>query len=192
MHTNHGYFSALAQKTLETMPPEDRFTPTHAEIIHAEKVFLLELTEPLVQVFYDSLYGHAATRAVFEENERGAREQTLRSWWKRTIEGPFDQDYWAWQAYVGLLHVKRKVSNTMMWSHTGLVSRHIGQLALEADKPALADAVARLMTTVGAIIGEGYQDVYLEALAEATGQSKALIDTNVQIIVQQIVKRRGE
>jgi hypothetical protein len=31
----------------------------------------------------------------------------LRDWWKRTIEGPVDEDYWAWQAYVGLIHVKR-------------------------------------------------------------------------------------
>ncbi|MDW8091786.1 MAG: protoglobin domain-containing protein [Meiothermus sp.] len=184
------FFHELAKRALATLPPEDRFTPEDAALLQSEKDYLLGLGEGLVQAFYDSLFAHPPTREVFQEGERPAREETLRSWWRRTVEGPFDEAYWAWQAYVGLLHVRRKVTNTMMWGHAGLVARYVGAQALSAGKPALAEAAQRLMATVGAVIGEAYQEVYLEVLAEATGQSRALIEANVKVAIEEVTGGR--
>ncbi len=73
-------------------------------------------TEEPVQGFYDTLFAHAATWVVFREGERKEREKTLRDWYLRTLRGPFNGVYFAWQALVGLVHVRRGVTNAMMAS----------------------------------------------------------------------------
>lgn len=42
--------------------------------------------DQVVQGFYDTLFAHPPTRAIFREGERPAREKTLRDWYLRTVE----------------------------------------------------------------------------------------------------------
>ncbi|WP_038045256.1 protoglobin domain-containing protein [Thermus caliditerrae] len=179
--TNRDYYRRLAQRTLEEMPPEDRFSEEDAALVLRHRELLLGLEERLVQLFYDSLYSHPATRAVFRERERPERERTLREWWRRTLSGPFDQDYWAWQAYVGLAHVRRGVTNPMMLGHAALVARAVGEAVREVEGGALTGAVSRLMATVSALIANGYHEVYLEAASQITGQSRSLLERSVEV-----------
>lgn len=169
----------IAKEALAQMPPETRFRPEDAAVIARHKDTLLSWTEELVGAFYDTLFAHPPTARVFREGERPEREETLRRWWRRTVEGPFDLDYWAWQAYVGLVHLKRDVSNPMMLGHAAFVARFV------ADRlPEAAPSVNRLMATVAALIAEGYKEVYLKAAREITGQSKELLERSVRIAVE--------
>lgn len=171
-----GYFHTLAQQVLDTLPPEDRFSQGDGETILKNKEILLSLEDVLVQRFYDSLFAHPPTKEVFREGERPEREETLRHWWRRTVEGPFDMDYWAWQARVGLLHVRRGVTNPMMLGHAALVQRMVAE---SIQDKALVEAMSRLMATVASIIAEGYHKVYLDALSEITGQNEGLLKRSV-------------
>lgn len=181
-------FEAIAQAALAKMPPEDRFNEADAAVIASHRAELLALSELLTQRFYDTLFAHEPTRAVFHDGERPEREASLKQWWQRTVEGPFDDGYWRWQASVGLLHVKRKVYNPMMLGHAGLISRLIAE---QLNDTALATAVIRLMATVAAVIAEGYETIYLDALSQATGQSRALIAQNVALAVDELTKEQS-
>ncbi|WP_353513206.1 protoglobin domain-containing protein [Thermus sp. LT1-2-5] len=181
MEKDSGFFQRLAQRVLAEMPPEDRFREADARAMAQNKEALLALTDELVQAFYDTLFAHPPTKAVFREGERPEREETLRRWWQRAVAGPFDLDYWAWQAYVGLAHVKRGVSNPMTLGHTAFVARFVSERV-----PEVAGAIARLMTTVAALIAEGYKEVYLEAARDITGQSRELLERSVRISVEEL------
>lgn len=190
MQIERDFFYNLAQKVLDTLPPEDRFSEEDAKVIHENKAFLLSLEGDLVKAFYDSLFGHSSTRAVFHEGERPMREDTLKHWWQRTLEGPFDQEYWAWQAYVGLVHVRRKVNNTMMIGHSTLVATFVSEKAHAQGLPLVAKAIERLMGNVAAIVVQGYEEVQLEAVMDITGQNRSLVDHTVQTAIKDIANFR--
>ncbi len=188
MTFDKSFFVELSKQVLAQLPPEDRLSEEDGRIIQANADRLISLSDDLVQVFYESLYGHPETRAIFREGERPMREETLRDWWERSVRGPFDEGYWAWQAYVGLLHVKRKVKNPMMLGHAALVTRVTSsRLTAPEDQP-LREAISRLMATVSGMIAYGYEKVYVEAIGEVTGQEGTLLDRTVEVAVQSIGK----
>lgn len=92
----------------------------------------------------------------------------------RTVAGPFNGQYFAWQALVGLVHVRRGVTNAMMASMWNWLTEQVAQRAYEAlpleEARALEGSWRRLAFTVTALISEEYLDAYLEALAEALGK----------------------
>jgi len=175
---NLARFYAIAQEIWSQLPPQARFRPVEdGKILARHRTFLEGLTEGLVKGFYDTLFAHPPTRAVFREGERPLREKTLRDWYLRTLAGPFNGQYFAWQALVGLVHLRRGVTNAMMTSMWNWLTEEVARKAQEALSPgeawALEGAFRRLAFTVAALISEEYLDAYLEALAEGMGQEPA-------------------
>lgn len=169
-----GRFYALAQEFWSQLPPSARFRPLEdARAFSRHKELMRGWVGQVVQGFYDTLFGHPATWAIFREGERPAREKTLRDWYLRTVEGPFNGQYFAWQTLVGLVHVRRGVTNAMMAAMWNWVVDTVSRLARERlsqeEAQALADAWRRLGFTVMALISEGYLHAHLEALAQAEG-----------------------
>lgn len=169
-----GRFYVLAQEFWSQLPPSARFRPLEdAKTFARHKEAMRSWVDAVVQGFYDTLFGHPATRAIFREGERPAREKTLRDWYLRTVEGPFNGQYFAWQTLVGLVHVRRGVTNAMMAAMWNWVVDTVSRLAREhlsqEEAQVLADAWRRLGFTVMALISEGYLHAYLEALAQAEG-----------------------
>lgn len=169
-----GRFYALTQEFWSQLPPQARFRPLEdAKTFARHKEAMRSWVDAVVQGFYDTLFAHPATRAIFREGERPAREKTLRDWYLRTVEGPFNGQYFAWQTLVGLVHVRRGVTNAMMaamWNWVvDTVSRLARQTLPQGEAEALADAWRRLGFTVMALISESYLHAYLEALAQAEG-----------------------
>lgn len=172
--------SELTTMILAQMPPQGRFREEDADAIQAHKTLLLSMEDKLVQGFYDALFAHPATSAVFSEDERPAREETLRQWWRRTISGPFDHKYWSWQALVGLIHVKRGVKNPMMIAMWGWVLNVVQaelSTALPRDEAeSLMNSFLRLAATVQSLTAESYLEHYVQALSNATGFEQELLD----------------
>lgn len=169
-----GRFYALAQEFWSQLPPQARFRPLEdAKTFARHKEAMRSWVDAVVQGFYNTLFAHPATRAIFREGERPAREKTLRDWYLRTVEGPFNGQYFAWQTLVGLVHVRRGVTNAMMaamWNWVvETVSRLARQTLPQGEAEALADAWRRLGFTVMTLISESYLHAYLEALAQAEG-----------------------
>lgn len=167
---NLARFYQIAQEIWNQLPPKARFHPVEdGKVLARHRDLMASWTEELVQGFYDTLFGHPATRKIFREGERPAREKTLRDWYLRTIRGPFNGQYFAWQALVGLVHVRRGVTNAMMAAMWSWVTEKVSEKARAHLPPeearALEDAWRRLAFTATALIAEEYLQGYLEALA---------------------------
>jgi hypothetical protein len=175
----------IARQAIEDMALEARFRPEDHQVLLKHKDKLLALTDDLVKTFYDTLFATPSTRKVFHEGERPEREKALRDWWQRTIEGPVDEEYWAWQAYVGLLHVKRVVTNPMMLGQAFMIEDLV---RTHLDDPEVAGAMRRLMATVAAIIAYGYEKAQLLAVEESTGMGQELIRTNTRLGVERLLE----
>lgn len=173
----------VARAAFDQMPPGCRFRESDAQLILAHRDALLALEVEVTQVFYDTLYAHPTTRAVFVDGERPAREETLIRWWRRTVNGPLDEEYFAWMAMVGLVHVSRRVSNPMMVSMASCVSSFVAEKAVtlpidRAEAEALIEAFQRLTSTVMGVITFGYDRAYdravVTALEELAGMPESL------------------
>jgi hypothetical protein len=175
----------IARQAMEDMAQASRFQPEDHQVLLKHKDKLLALTDELVKGFYDTLFATPNTQKVFHEGERPEREKTLRDWWKRTIEGPVDEDYWTWQAYVGLIHVKRVVTNPMM---LGQAFRVVDVLHRHVNEPEVVEALGHLMATVAAIIAYGYEKAQLLSIEETTGIGQELIKTNVRVGVEKLLE----
>ena len=166
------FMSEVARAAFAQIPPACRFRESDARIIRAYQEPLMALEAGVVKAFYDTVYDHSATSAIFVEGERPAREVTLSNWWRRTVLGPLDEEYFAWMAMVGLVHVARGVSNPMMLSMasfvTSFVADKVAEMPLErAQAEALIEAFQRLSSTVGSVISFGYDRAYDRAVVTA-------------------------
>jgi hypothetical protein len=171
----------LRRSIIDEISPIVRFSPEDAAMIARHRDLLTELGEPLVKMFYDTLFAHAPTRAIFRDSERPAREETLRRWWSRLIGGPIDDDFWDWMTVVGLVHIERRVSNPMMIGIWGgiaiLVGDHAARQIGAAEALQLQGAFIRFGQTLTSLVAESYLRSYLNAVARSTGTSVGLLDS---------------
>jgi hypothetical protein len=171
---------AVVQQTQENIPPEARFQEEEVEVLlrHREKILALE--DRIVQGFYDILFAHPKTAQVFREGERPAREKTLEGWLERTLSGPFNEDYWVWQAWVGVVHLDRGVTTEMMASMWAWMVDTIKAGLLEQGVEAVevrrvGRALVRLKAIVLALVETTYKKFLIKAVAEETGLEEGLV-----------------
>ncbi len=170
-------FAAIAKKALDDMPPPTRFSPQDSEVIRRHAEVLLPLKEEFVKGFYDILFAHPPTQAVFEEGERAERESTLAGFYERVTRGPHDDDFFTWLAFVGPVHVVRGVTNPMMLAMLGYMVEFVRDRTRELpEHEALVAAFARLATVMGAIIAYGYEVAWKKALENVVGIPPALAE----------------
>jgi hypothetical protein len=189
-------FDDIAQTVLSHIPPDCRFNDKDARLISDYKNLLLGLETELVQGFYDVLFSHVPTRELLVEGERPAREETLRHWWRRTVSGPFDDEYWAWQTLVGLVHVKRGVKNAMMmgmwrWMLSWLGERLSGMME-EREAHELLTSFGRLSSTVQALTAESYMEHYLATLLRMTGFKASLLNRLIGVEIDRLLDEKRQ
>ncbi len=186
----------ITQQILDQMPQETRLAAYDIETIRANKDFLFKKAEMIVKDFYDTVFSHTETAAIFHEGERPAREKSLTDWIVKTVTGDFDAAYWEWQTFVGILHIKRKVKNNMMIAMMGRISNIIATEAikeLEVDVAIkLKDAWMKLASTVLALIGESYHIFYMKAVGNTTGLSSVLLENTVKVEIDNLIDEYKE
>lgn len=181
----------LQAEILSEMVPDARLTEADEAAIGADQAFLLGIEDVLVEGFYDALFAHRQTAAVFDLDERAAREETLRTWWRRTVSGPLDSGYWSWMGLVGVVHIRRGVRNPMMLSMMAFVQDVVHREALAAGLPgdrveALRLAFSHLASTAAAVISESYTQSYVGALQALGGLNPKLLANMLSIEIQAI------
>lgn len=187
-------FYQTAEHIWEQLPPPTRFRPEDGQTLHQFQSILLQWEDSIIQGFYDTLFGHSMTRVVFNEGERPMREQSLRLWFRRTIEGPFNSKYFAWQTLVGLIHLRRRVSSAqvvVMWGWMTEQIRILSHQSLtrpEADQ--LTIAWSRLASTVSALIVEGQLETYIQSVSEQLGQDRKLLQAAVMSWLEELEDQR--
>ena len=185
-------FHEVAQKAINDMPPETRFRPEDSEVIKAHADLILPLAREFVTGFYDILFAHEPTRAVFEEGERAVCEKTLADFLAQVVNGPHDDKFFAWLAFVGPVHVVRQVSNPMMLAMLDYMVLFImKKFAGHENAAAVTEAFIRLAATLGAIIAYGYEVAWQEALQNVVGMPPALVQRMVYEEAQRMFPLRG-
>lgn len=185
-------FHEIAKRAIGDMPPETRFRPEDAEVIRAHRDLILPLAEEYVTSFYDVVFAHEPTRAVFEEGERPEREATLTDFFRRIVEGPHDDELFAWLAFVGPVHVVRQVSNPMMLGMLDhMVLYVMKKFRGHENAEAVTEAFVRLAATLGAIISYGYEVAWQEALQNVVGMPPALVQRMVHEEAQRMFPLRS-
>ncbi len=183
----------LTQDILAAMPKQTQLTPEDIQVLKKNKEFIFSLAGVIVQDFYDTLYSNEKTKAVFKPGEREIREKSLTDWVVKTIDGNFDLEYWSWQTFVGILHVKRKVTNNMMIAMMGRVSDIIFTQAIlqlpKEDAIALKTAWIKLSTTVLSLIAEAYHIFYMKAVSNVTGMKQNLLNNAVQVEIDNLIEQ---
>jgi len=185
-------FHEVAQKAINDMPPTTRFRPEDGQIIKAHADLILPLAGEFVTGFYDTLYAHEPTRAVFEEGERAEREKSLGAFLAHVVNGPHDDKFFAWLAFVGPVHVVRQVSNPMMLAMLDyLVLFIMKKFSGHENAEKITEAFVRLAATLGAIISYGYEVAWQEALHNVVGMPPALVQRMVHEEAQRLFPLRS-
>jgi len=185
-------FDAIAKKALTDMPPETRFRSADSEVIRRNAEALLGAKDVFVKRFYDILFAHPPTRAVFEEGERPERERTLGDFYERVVKGPHDEEFFSWLAFVGPVHVVRGVTNPMMLAMLGFLVEFVRENTRSLpDHEALVSAFTRLATSMGSIIAYGYEVAWQKALENVIGTPPALIERTVHEEAQRLFPLRS-
>lgn len=167
------------------------YTPEDAQTLKAVADKTAVWTDEITQAFYDTLYGHGRTAAVFKAGERPSREDTLRNWYHYVAQGKIDEKFWQWQWYVGLVHIPRGITNPFM---LGMMSR-VQQMFLAKCRQTFAaeqadevyGAFKRVTDVIAGLIAEGYFRSYLEAVQRTSGQSQVLVDRMVGFAVEEML-----
>jgi hypothetical protein len=183
----------LTRQILEKIPPEQRFSAADAALFKVHRDLLVGLEDELVKGFYDNVYRHAPMHAVISHGDRTEREQTLRQWWHRTTRGEFDEQYWAWQALTGLVHIKAGVHNQMMMVMWSWTTAWLRQRLARDDVPAgtqataLVESFERLALTAQCLTAESYTANYLETVSRVTGFKPALLERMASTEIDQML-----
>jgi hypothetical protein len=191
----------LTKKIIADIPEGQRFSEKDAALLMSLKPQLLAMEDDLVKGFYDTIQANPQMAGLIGNGAREEREKTLRRWWQRTLSGPFDDQYWAWQSLVGVVHIKVGVKNPMMmgmwtwvisWLRTQITPEFVGGKAL-ADEIMLT--VERLSLTAQAITAESYLAYYLETVIRITGFKPALLErmfrSEIDVLVGEVRGQLG-
>jgi len=185
-------YHEVAKKAIGDMPPETRFRPEDAEVIKAHAELILPLAGEFVKGFYDVLFAHEPTRAVFAEGERAEREKSLSEFLGHVVRGPHDDKFFAWLAFVGPVHVIRQVSNPMMLAMLDyLVIFIMKKFHGHKNAVEVTEAFIRLAATLGAIITYGYEVAWQEALQNVVGMPPTLVQRMVHEEARQLFPLRN-
>lgn len=181
----------ITAEIFASMPLSTRFNNEDAKLIHQHSEILLGLEDALTKGFYDILYDHPATYEILRDQDRSKRESVLRNWWQRTIKSNFDDEYWEWQVFVGLVHIKQKVTNPMMicmwgWIMTTLRAALKEKLSQDELDP-LMSSFERLAATIQALTAESFLANYVEAIEGATGFNNKLVNRMVALQIDGMI-----
>ncbi len=143
------------------------------EILKKHKDIALQWTDDLVKSFYDTLFAYEPTASVFKEGERKEREKTLSEWYRGLFEEA-DKNFFIWQWYVGIVHIKRKVYNRYMLGMISKVQQIFMDKAIQnlpmEEALELYRAFKKITDVIAGIIAESYHQTYVESL-QTSGQS---------------------
>ncbi len=183
----------ITAKIFADMPPQTRFSKQDAECIAKHREVLLRLEDAIILGFYDVLYSHPQTLEILKNDNRSNRENILRFWWRQTLNSQFDDQYWQWQVFIGLVHIKQKVSNPMLISMWGwilnTVNSELRNKLPEHEQYAVMNAFGRLAATIQALTAESVMVNYLQAVADTTGFNTESLDRFVSLQIDGMIKQ---
>ncbi len=169
------------------------FRDTDCDTLRRYRDVALRWGPSIVKEFYDTLFSYPPTASVFRPGERARRERALGEWYGRLFEGECGEDFWLWQWYVGVVHIKRKIYNRYMLAMTSrlqqiFLEKALGELPRH-EAVRLYTAFKRLTDVIAGIIAEGYHLTYIESLEAVAGINPVLAERMMRIHIERALEK---
>lgn len=182
----------MTKDILTTIPKTLIPTTEDGLILKQYNHLLTQYTPEVVNGFYDIVYGDACTRKFMSAETQPKREAALKQWYENTISGSFDDEYWYWQALIGIVHVKHEIPNPAMlgmwsWLLNYLQQRLVADLSTEEALEVLA-VLQKLQGVICSLIVESALITQREAVFHSTGLKGVLLDRFVALEIDQILQ----
>ena len=146
--------------------------------------------QAVATAFYDILFAHDRTAAVFHKGERPMREASLIGWYHSLFNVDNEDTFWNDQIIIGFHHIRRHTNNEYMigMAHkVRLIFRdNIVKTIGHERGLEVSAAFDRIMDTVVGLTAEIYDVMSNVAFSESTGTNLALIDMLIQESVDDI------
>ncbi|EIJ34954.1 protoglobin domain-containing protein [Thiothrix nivea] len=183
--------TSMTNHILQQVPAILIPTASDGELVRRYQGFFKKHEDTVIRGFYDLVYSDPATRQHLDPKERPMRENTLRQWYQVTTTGHFDEHYWAWQALVGIVHVKHKIPNPAMLGMWSWMINFIQKGLLE-ELPAnealdVIQVFQKLQATVCSLIVESYIMTQQEAIHRASGLNQAIMGRFIHIEIDRLL-----
>jgi len=136
--------------------------------------------------------GYGITKKVFKEGEVPRVKEVFKRWLKITLSSEFDDKYWQWQTFVGLVHIKRGVTNNVFISMLSVVTEMLVE-EVTANVPnkvgvPILKAWLKLSRILGSLISESYRIFYLKAVEEVTSIDEKLLNRISILAIDNLLK----
>ena len=183
----------LSQKILKKLPAAIIPNAADSQLIKQHKAFFAKHENDLVSGFYDVVFGDSNVKNYLSADERQQREQTLRQWYQVTTLGNFDEQYWNWQAFVGVVHVKHGIPNSAMlgmwgWMLSFLQEKAFAELPMD-EAMGIMSVMHKLQAVVSSLVVEGFILTEREAIKRASGLNEAILGRFIHIEIDRLLKQ---
>ncbi len=158
------------------------YRPEDWDVLAAEAERLRQWGPEIVKEFYDRLMACPEAASVLEEGERPKLEKTLAFWYEQMLTGRKDEDYWKYQWYVALMHIKRKTRNLYMLGMMNHVQQLFIQKCFQEFEPQKALELVGAFMRVSGIIATLIAECYDEVLESSTREGLAKVGINPALL----------
>ena len=182
----------ITNRILSQIPDSIKLTTEDIKILHDNKQFVLDREDVIFEGFFDILLNFEQTKNVFKEGEIPRVKAVFKRWLKITLSSEFDDKYWQWQTFVGLVHIKRGVTNNVFISMLSvvtemLVSEVTANVPNKTGVPILK-AWLKLSRILASLISESYRLFYLQAVEEVTSIDEKLLDRISMLAIDKLLE----
>lgn len=148
--------------------------------------------DAIFEDFYQAIASYRPAASVFPEGNHRHHEKLLRQWYLQVTGGENRKDSRE-QWLVGLVHIRRHISNPLMFGTMSRIQQTFLKKCLETFEKAEAakvyGAFKRVTDVIAGLIAEAYFMNYVDALESVAGFRKSLIE---QMMSLEINKRLAE
>ena len=183
--------SATTTEIFKSIPEAIVPNAQDAALIYKHNKLFVSYENALITGFYDTVYGDDNLKDHLTPEERKMREQTMRQWYQITTAGNFDQHYWDWQVFVGIVHVKHSIPNAAMlgmwgWMMSFFQRNLLNDLEIEEAIQVLA-VLQKLQAVVSSLTVESFIMTRREAIRLASGLNENILCRLVSVEIDKLL-----
>ncbi len=185
--------SSGLKETLSSLISLSGLTENDYHILQEHAATTQAWMDEIFEDFYKAIFAHPASASFFPDGEHKSHERYLHKWYTQAASGDYSATFWQSQWVVGLVHIRKHVSNPFMFGAMSRLQQMFLKKCLEqlppADAEKLFGAFKRVTDVIAGVIAEAYFMNYVDALADVAGFRKNLVE---QMMNLEINKRLAQ
>ncbi|MEE9348596.1 MAG: protoglobin domain-containing protein [Flavobacteriaceae bacterium] len=186
----------ITNRILSQIPDSIKLSDKDIEILHASKDFVLDREDVIFEKFFEILLNFEPTKNVFKEGEIPIVTNVFKRWLKITLSSEFNDKYWQWQTFVGLVHIKRGITNNVFISMLSVITEMlVEEVVTNVDKEnaiPILKAWLRLSRMLSSLISESYRIFYLKTVEDVTNINEKLLDKMSHLAIDKLLKENQD